>query len=308
MEGAGVGLHQLRPRWNHDPRLITDLYSLIRQLNPHLVQSWLPQMDVMGGIAARMAGVPQVLSERSSAGLYANSWKVALRKMLGRHIAGIVANSLGGEVYWHECGARGKVRLIRNGLSPSVTSKPINDFGLADTPLLIYAGRLSHEKNTKVLVDSFVGALKELPEHHALLFGEGPLYDEIIQRILNSSVADRIHMGGFTGELGFWLQRAQAFISVSHFEGHPNVVIEAAAEGCPMVLSDIPAHREVVDESGALFANPDDVSGLVDHIVATVKDRESALMRASLAREATRELSIDKAVTHYVTFYHELLK
>lgn len=308
MQDTGVGLHRLPNRRNHDPRLIADLYSLLRRLEPDIVQTWLLQMDVMGGIATRMAGVPQVLSERSSAKMYKNSWKMSLRAFLGRRVAGIVANSQGGVDYWHACGARGKLRLIRNGLSPSVTSPPANDLGLADTPLLIYAGRLSYEKNIPVLVEALVGALRQLPAHHAVLFGEGPLHGEVEERILASPVADRLHLGGFTGELGFWLQRAQAFVSVSSFEGHPNVVIEAAAAGCPMVLSDIPAHREVADESAALFASPEDVASVVDCIVTTVSERGLSLERAARAREATRNLSIDQAAARYAMFYRELFQ
>jgi glycosyltransferase involved in cell wall biosynthesis len=308
MEGTGVVLHQLPSRRNHDPRVIADLYFLIRRLNPTLVQTWLLQMDVMGAVAIRLAGLPQVLSERNSAKMYVNSWKMSLRAMVGRHVAGIVANSQGGLEYWRARGARGKLWLIRNALSPTVTSKPVDDLGLANVPLLIYAGRLSYEKNIPVLVDALVGALQQLPSHHAVLFGEGPLRGEAEQRMQISSVAGRLHLGGFTGELGYWLQRAQALISVSHFEGHPNVVIEAAAAGCPMVLSDIPAHREIADESAALFASPDDISSLVGHIVATASDRSAALKRAARAQAATADLDIDQAADNYVKFYRELVQ
>ena len=47
--------------------------------------------------------------------------------------------------------------------------------------------------------------------------------------------------------------------SVSHYEGCPNVVLEAMACGCPVVVSNIPAHREILDEATAPGpVNPDD--------------------------------------------------
>lgn len=308
MEGANVVLHRLPARGNHDPRLIHDVHALINRLKPQLAQTWLLQMDVMGGLAARWAGIPQVLSERSSATMYANGWKFALRAALGRHAKAIVANSQGGLDYWYAQRARGCLRLIHNGLSPSVISRPADDLGLADVPLLMFAGRLSYEKNIPVLVDALAGALRQLPAHHAVLFGEGPLREDVERRIDASGLGERFHLGGFSSELGFWLQRAQALVSVSCFEGHPNVVIEAAAAGCPMVLSDIPAHREAVAASAALFAAADNASSLASHIVATVNDRQSALERADRARAATADLAIDRAAARYLALYRELLQ
>lgn len=308
LEDADVALHRLSQRANHDPRLIGELHALIKRVQPQLVQTWLLQMDVMGGLAARWAGVPQVLSERSSAAMYGNGWKFALRAALGRHARAIVANSQGGLDYWRAQGARGRLQLIHNGLSPADDSRPADDLGLADVPLLIFAGRLSYEKNIPVLVDALATALRQLPSHHALLFGEGPLRAEVERRIEASGVGERFHLGGFSRELGFWLRRAQALVAVSSFEGHPNVVIEAAAAACPMVLSDIPAHREAIDASAALFAAADDVAGLASQIVATVSDRQAALARAERARAATADLAIDKAAARYLALYRELLQ
>lgn len=305
---SGVSLYQLPARANHDPRQFLDLCTVMTRLQPDLVQTWLLQMDVMGGLAARWAGIPQVLSERSSATMYANGWKFALRAALGRHAKAIVANSQGGLDYWHAQRARGCLRLIHNGLSPLVISRPADDLGLADVPLLMVAGRLSYEKNIPVLVDALAGALRQLPAHHAVLFGEGPLREDVERRIDASGLGERFHLGGFSSELGFWLQRAQALVSVSSFEGHPNVVIEAAAAGCPMVLSDIPAHREAVAASAALFAAADNASSLASHIVATVNDRQSALERADRARAATADLAIDRAAARYLALYRELLQ
>jgi hypothetical protein len=59
-----VTLHRIPARGNHDPRLALRLIRLVRTLRPQLVQTWLPQMDVLGGLAARIAGTPWILCER----------------------------------------------------------------------------------------------------------------------------------------------------------------------------------------------------------------------------------------------------
>ena len=63
-------------------------------------------------------------------------------------------------------------------------------------------------------------------------------------------------------ELADCYTRATLTVVASRAEGFSMPVIEAMACGCPVVVSDIPAHRELVDEPAARFA-PDDTSQLV---------------------------------------------
>lgn len=307
LHGTGVTLRPVPQRRHHDPRIIGDLHALMRQWRPDLVQTWLLQMDVMGGLAARWAGVPHVLSERSSAALYTGGWKMGLRALLGRHARAIVANSRGGVDYWRSQGARGSLHVIANGLSPADHRPPADDLGLAEVPLIISAGRLSFEKNVPGLIAALAAALQRLPDHHAVVFGDGPERALAQQLIEATPVAARLHLGGFSDRLGYWLRRARVFVSASHLEGHPNAVIEAAAEGCPLVLSDIPAHREVVDDRAALFAAPGDASQLAERIVEAATHPAASQARARLAQAATAHLQVEQAAARYVALYRELL-
>lgn len=308
LQDGNVDLVALPRRKHHDPRVVTDIRRLILNWRPQLVQTWILQMDVMGGLAAHWAGVPHVLSERCSAALYTADWKNRLRQRIGRRASAIIANSQGGLDYWRGLGLQRNLHLVRNGVSPIVCSPPVNDLGLAGQPLLLAVGRLSEQKNIGVLIDAFNIALAELPAHHALILGEGPLRTSAEQRIAGSAAADRIHLGGVSKEVGWWLSRADAFVSASLFEGHPNVVIEAAAANCPLVLSEIAAHREVVDDNSALYAVPQDAAALGRRIVESVRDRSASQLRAASAHRAVAGLSFEVAAAKYLGIYRELLQ
>lgn len=307
LEIAKVPLFQVH-RSNHDPRLLMDIAAVAKHFRADIIQTWLLQMDVLGGAIAWWKGLPHVLSERSSAPSYsAGGCKLWARATLGRRAHAIVANSEGGLAYWRALGARGEMRVVRNALTPWTGAPPIDDLNLSGKRLLVAAGRLCSVKNVPVLVDALATALHQLPEHHGVIFGDGPERADAAARIAATGLADRLHLGGYTEALPWWLQRADAFLSASYVEGHPNVVIEAAAACCPLVLSDIPAHREFAGDS-ALFMAPNNAAALAQALVATVVDRDAAQVRARCARSLTESLNIDSAAQSYIDLYQTLIK
>src|SRR5262245_45828950 len=66
LQQSGAIIHQLRVASNYDPRILGQLLTIIRRLKPDVVQCWLTQMEVLGGLAAMISSRPWVLSERSS--------------------------------------------------------------------------------------------------------------------------------------------------------------------------------------------------------------------------------------------------
>jgi glycosyltransferase involved in cell wall biosynthesis len=306
---SGVDLARLPKRSSHDPRLLSDITDIVRLRQPNVIHTWLPQMDVLGGLVAQWMDIPHVLSERSSAGMYASGgWKNRLRTMIGRRAQAIVANSEGGLEYWRSQDVRGHLHIVRNALTPHLSqSVRLSLHGLDGQKLIVAAGRLSHEKNVPTLVQAMAKALTRLPDHHAVIFGEGPERQSVALQIAEMGLSSRIHLGGYTENLFGWLRMADVFLSASLIEGNPNVVIEAASAGCPLVLSDIPAHREFAVSGSALFAPASNPDLLADAVVQSVIDRPAALVRAEKARALTDNLSVEAAAQKYVHIYRSLL-
>jgi glycosyltransferase involved in cell wall biosynthesis len=266
-------------------------------------------MDVLGGVVARLIGTPHVLGERSSGENYSSrGWKTQLRLAIGKNAKIIIANSEGGLEYWRAHGAKVSFQVVRNALTPPrLEPAPLSRFGLVGRRILVAAGRLDKIKNVSVLVQVMAASLAKLPAHHAVIFGEGPERDAALALINKSGVGQRLHLGGYTDNLDGWLRAADVFVSASFAEGHPNVVIEAAAAGCPLVLSDIGAHREFAVGNSALFAPAQDVKRLAEAVIQSVLDRPAALIRADKARLLTQPLSIEAAAQEYVRIYRSLL-
>ena len=306
LEAAGARLHRIPTRGNHDPLLLPRLVRLIRKVRPDVVQTWLTQMDVAGGLAALLTRRPWIVSERTHKIYYPRDAKHGLRRQLGRFADAVVANSPGGVEYWD--GVRVEKVIIPNALpleEIAAAPRDESDFGAAE--VVLFVGRFDPAKNLDNLVDALAQVVRER-DAVAVLCGEGPLESDLRARIARAGVADRVRLLGFTDRVWSLMKRADVLVAASWFEGHPNVVMEAAACGCPLVLSDIPAHRHCFGDDAALFSDPSDPAGLAAAIRQTLEDRAAASGRAGRARAVASALSVDSAAKSYLRAYEKVIR
>lgn len=301
LEAAGAHLHRIRTRGNRDPLLLLRIVRLIRKVRPDVVQTWLTQMDVAGGLAAILTRTPWIVSERTHKVYYPRDAKHGLRRLLGRFSDQIVANSQGGAEYWN--GVRVEKIIVSNALPLNeIAAAPRDESDFGASEVLLFVGRFDPAKNLENLVDALVQVIRGR-DAVALLCGEGPLEGELRARVAKAGAGDRIRLLGFTDRVWSLMKRAGVLVATSWFEGHPNVVLEGAACGCPLVLSDIPAHRECFGEDAALFADPADPEALAAAIRQTLEDRAAASRRAGQARSIASALSVASAAAAYVRAY-----
>ena len=67
----------------------------------------------------------------------------------------------------------------------------------------------------------------------ALMCGDGPSRPHLERMTRELGIADRVVFRGYVDNLWDLMSGADAFVSLSRFEGCPNVVLEAMACGCP---------------------------------------------------------------------------
>lgn len=309
-ERPGLTLHSLGARGNHDPRLFVAVYRVIGAVDPDVVQTWLLQMDVLGGAAALLRKRPWVMTERASAPAYAGV-KVRWRVLQASRADAVVSNSREGDAYWKGRLAPDARRVIRNGvpLDEIARVEPV-EAGTSGLPrgnrVVLYAGRIGLQKNLETLVPA-LGVVTRGRAVTAYLCGDGTHERETRSLIAGLGPGCDVRFVGYVPDVWRWMKRADVFVSVSHFEGHPNTVLEAAACGCPLVLSDIPEHREMLGDDEAVFVgrfSPEAVARAIETVLA---DPESARRRAGAARAAVETFSVERMAAEYETLYREVI-
>jgi glycosyltransferase involved in cell wall biosynthesis len=304
---GGVTLHPLPPGGSHDPKIFIRLLGLIRKLRPDIIQTNLPQMDILGGAAALATRVPWVLKEASSALGYPANWKIRLRQVLAGSADAIVSNSRQGEAYWRSKKIKCPLYVIPNGV-PFNETAAADPAGAADlslgpaTKMLLFAGRMDAGKNIENLIVALSLVANETP-FTALLCGDGPLRPALEELAAELGIKSCVIFTGYVSNLWSLMKRADSFVFLSRFEGCPNVVLEAMACGCPLIVSDIPAHREILDDRSARFVGLDDVTQIAAAIKTTLMFGDAARERAGAAKAKVAPWTVEAMAQRYEQLY-----
>ena len=302
-------VHHVRHRGSRDVRIPIRLASLIGRIRPVIVQTWLTNMDIFAGVAALMRSVPWIATERSSALAYPARLANHLRAFLLPHADAIVANSRGGLDVWQRSAARQIQRIIPNGISiPADAVTPLPGWlpVSSSAPVVVYAGRLSEEKRLPTLLHAMAEVRRQIPAV-TVFCGTGPMRAELQAIARALSLENAVIFAGHVSDVPSVVRRADAFVSISRFEGFPNAVQEAMVCGTPLVVSDIPSHREFLDEAAARLVDGDDVPKIAAAIVDCLRLREDARNRAAEALRRTRVWSSEAMAGEYDALYRQLL-
>jgi glycosyltransferase involved in cell wall biosynthesis len=309
---TGAHLHRLKARGNYDPARLFRVIQLIRRERPAIVQTWLPQMDVVGGIAARVLGLPWIVAERSSQPVIGRRLVGPLRDRVQAGATAVISNSAHALLRWESRHPSIPRFLIPNAIplhdldaaAPSTRMENLRREGPARVAIAV--GRLVGLKRIHVFIDAMRIVADRVPAY-AVICGEGTLRQDLERRAREAGLGDRIVFAGFVGDVIRDIKAADVLVSLSEYEGRPNAVIEAMVAGTPVVLSDIPEHREVVGGNG-LFVDGADPSAVAEGILQVFADREAAVQRAEAARRAAEVWDLPHIAAQYAAVYEEVLK
>jgi glycosyltransferase involved in cell wall biosynthesis len=226
---------------------------------------------------------------------------------LGRYATVVVANSAGGAHYWKNirCGPS-DIHQVANAVDVDKvrevceTNAHLN-YQCGPSVVLV-VGRMVESKGYSTVVQ----AVRLVAEKHmlrALFVGGGPFKPEIERQIKEAGQERSISLLPYDSNWWSRMNGTTCLVSMSKLEGQPNVVLEAMAASCPLVISDIPAHREILDETCAVFVAVGDSVGLSKAIIGIMVDPDSARRRAALALDRVRLLTVGVMADAYTALY-----
>ena len=328
LRSIGVDVHCLQMTRERipSPARFLKLVSTIRKKDPTVVQTWMGHADLLGGLAARLVGVPVCW------GVHHSDFSMKDNKRSTRAVAKLnarisnwlpaltVSCSERGAALLHKSGyPADKIVVIPNGVditrfvpaSPEKRSTMRRALGVPENAKLLgHLGRANPLKDHKTLIHAFSRVADADPTCMLLLAGhelrhDSQYLDGILHELNRPDLHRRILALGPRDDVADLMNVIDIFILSSISEAFPVVLIEAMAVGTPCVVTDVGDSAEIVDDTGWVLP-PQDISGLADAVLAAFAEKpEVHRQRCERARaRIVSRYGIDRMVNDYASVWH----
>lgn len=201
-----------------------------------------------------------------------------------------------------------KMSLFRRGM----TVEPLNSdpgwkyefrkkTGIRKGTTLLWAGRVSRDKNVDFLMDVYERASQKIPDLNLVLCGDGPDLEDYKKKFQHNK---RIHFAGYIKgkELEAYYEFADLFVFPSTTDTFGMVILEAMSRGLPSLVTDIGGPQEIVENSGIGYVLPLSYINawilVIEeiHRLKTEEPNEYAMMRARCQNHIRQTYSWRKAL------------
>jgi glycosyltransferase involved in cell wall biosynthesis len=297
-----------------DLRFIARLRCAIREMRPDLVHLHSRRgADVLGGIAARREKVPVILTRRVD-----NPEPRLLASLKYRLYDRVLTISEGiRRVLIDEGVPAGKVQCVHSAVD-SVRFRPDCDrawfnatFGTERGDRAVgMVAQFIERKGHRHLLAAIPPLAREFPRLRVLLFGKGPLENEVTAQIRDLGLEGCVRFGGFRDDLERVLPCLEILVHPAEMEGLGVSLLQAAACAVPIVASAAGGIPEAVrhDENG-LLVPPADPAALTAALAGLLRDSDKARRLGDGGRRLVeREFSIAAMVDGNLRVYRELLE
>lgn len=190
-----------------------------------------------------------------------------------------------------------RVCVIPNAIDPSALSLSARE----SQPRILSVGRLHPQKGHEILLRAFASLPRDLQaEWHLRIIGDGPLREHLSRVIQDLHLGENVVLVPGHQDIASEYADAEVFVLPSHFEGFPNVLLEAMANGLAVIASDLAGTRALVSptETG-LLVPADDATALRDALRELLHDPEARAVLSSNARRTARRFGQDEILPRW---------
>lgn len=320
LEKKGLTLIQIPRLGLIDPFFLYRIFYLLKKEKPDIVHTHLFKSDFHGRLAARLAGVPVVISTLHNNDTWANN------KILGYvyGLTSIWADRLIAvspevkEFHIHKTKIpTQKTIVIQNGVNVNAfrgykdeSIKLRKNFEIAPTaPLFGIVGRLMPQKNVSMFLLAAAEILKNQPNARFLIVGDGELRQQLEQEAKNLNLIPAAIFTGMRKDIPIILNALDVLVLSSLWEGLPVILLEAMASSLPVVSTAVDGVLGVAEINTTALLTPNkDASALAQACLLLAND---ASLRHRLGQagyqKVLKHYSLDNMIDKISELYLQLL-
>lgn len=327
LQADGISVKALgMRRGSPSPAGFARLVFLLKRQSPHILQTWLYHADLLGLLAAPLAGWPQVVWNVRASDLDMrryhplSGWTVRVCAWLSSRPQAIVVNSQAGQAFHARLGYRPKDwRYIPNGVDVQefrprfeARAEVRRELNLPPDVILIgWVARFDPMKDPANFLRAAELLAGENTEVHFVWVGAGMTVENaaLMNMIERAKLAGRVHLVGPRADVPRLNAAFDIATLASLSEGSPNVIAEAMACGVPCVVTDVGDAARLVGNTGVVVP-PQTSAALAGgwrQLLALSADERHRLGQLARRRIETN-YSLTDTVNQYERLYSSLME
>jgi glycosyltransferase involved in cell wall biosynthesis len=308
-----------------NPLAVLKLVRWLQCDKPDVIQTWMYHADLLGGLAARLAGgIPVSWGIRHSDLSVEGNRRLTLLTVkacapLSRWLPTkiVCCSEASREVHAAVGYATEKMIVIPNGIDPELFRPNPNaratirrNLGIPDdAPIIGMVGRFDPQKDHYNFIQAAQRLYRSQPDARFLLCGEEVTWEnaELVKWIEDAGIRERCFLLGKRDDIPDLTTAFDIATLSSMGEGFPNVVIEAMACGVPCVVTDVGESARIVANTGTVVPRRDP-QALADAWHAMLKMDRTTHAQLGLAarRRVMEEYGLSQIVSRYESLFEEL--
>ena len=314
-------------RGSINPIAFFRLIRLLRKERPHLIQTWMYHADLLGGVAARLAGnIPVVWGihhtnldwdQNKPGTLRIARFNAFLSKYLPRRI--VCCSHSTREVHARAGYADDKMVVIPNGFDlselrpdPAARQDVRRELEVGEgAPLVGMVARFHPQKDHANFLEAAKILHGRLGDVRFLLCGDGVTCENraLSDRVRQAGLADHAHLLGVREDVPRLLAALDVAALSSVGEAFPLVLGEAMACGVPCVSTDVGDAARIIGETGQVVPprNPAALAAAMERVLNLEPERRRELGMAA-RRRIEENYSLEKTAGQYEEIYREILR
>ena len=321
LEQSEIPVRIVSRRFKFDPVCIYKLRSIMKKENIDIVHTHCHKPNTTGRLAAKLAGVPVVITNEHNVDSWKSNWQLTLDRRLATYSDRIIAVSEAVKNFYVENAniPADKFEVIYNGvdldfwqnniLSQETIAEKKTKLGLSqDDKVIVNIGRLHPQKGHEYLFRAVRKIIPRMKNLKFLIVGDGSMKDSLELLSERLGIKKYVIFTGKRDDIKDILCFSDISVLSSIREGFSNVILESMACGKPVVATDVGGNNEIVIDGKNGFIVPSrDEDTLADKILALASSEELTERMGLAARETVKKFSLKRMVDKTEQLYEKLM-
>lgn len=315
IESLGIPLIRISQHRNRIKRL-REIIKVLRSHNPRLIHGWHLFASVYAGLASKVLKTKSIGGVRNTYRTFSNhGLEVKLTTMT---VDALVVNSLSTTELLKKNirNEKQQVYAVQNAVEDhfldreTSRKKLIEEYNLPEECFWIGSmGRMDPLKRFDILLKVLRLLNDETRNIHLFLIGDGPEKAGLENQSQELFINDHVTFSGEVGGASTWLKAFDLFTFTSTDEGMPNVIMEAAAAGLPIVTWQLPFYEELLqNEKTALLVEAGNIIEMKNAILRLIESSELRTRIGQAAREhILTTFRVDRFIQNMTDVYESVL-